>query len=167
MNPDLQFRGTKLFELTQPMIYGWRRGDQYLYIGKTINGLRRVLTHTVIDVVEPVLETDDFDFWYVNLLELDSRERELIHLFKPKYNQTLKEHKIKLLKGVAKGRKVFPEQFHKIRRQQLENSRIITDPRRMLPKKTTLTTYELEQDRKETEETMKKMFISFMRNSEE
>ncbi len=77
--------------LNQPGLYAWFRGKECLYIGRTMNGLRRLLRHEVIDRVDKVRPTDVFKFFPLGPLaytnELVWLEHYLIHRYQPKYNK--------------------------------------------------------------------------------
>lgn len=73
---------------TMPCVYGWRRGEQYLYIGSTACGGRRLYTHNIINRAERVEETDHIDLWFPPTEELVALEYGLIGQFSPKYNRS-------------------------------------------------------------------------------
>lgn len=67
--------------------YGWWRDGRYLYIGKTIVGVKRWTNHHVINKKLPVQADDVFHLWYCNdEQELGILEIELIELHKPLFN---------------------------------------------------------------------------------
>lgn len=78
-------------------VYGWRRGDQYLYIGKSYKGITRLYHHHVIKP-DKLLPGDKLDVWRLNLpinspyshssLLLSILEDRLIK----KYNPILNKH---------------------------------------------------------------------------
>jgi excinuclease UvrABC nuclease subunit len=69
------------------MCYAWRRGTQYLYVGKTRQGIDRIRTHNIINVIETRRDDDVIEFWICSdSLELDALEKNLIFLHCPKYN---------------------------------------------------------------------------------
>lgn len=90
--PDITYSGKYLYnkniKYKRFFVYGWRRNNHYLYIGRTEAGwgkFRR--THTVINVKEPRLFDDCIDLWFCEgFRELDKLEKDLIEFFKPKYN---------------------------------------------------------------------------------
>lgn len=86
--PALEYLKRKHF------VYGWFRGTDYLYIGITVRGKIRLETHNVINVVDNVLETDEFHFWYPIRSELFQLESWLINFWKPKYQTSrIRPHK--------------------------------------------------------------------------
>lgn len=73
-------------QLTKPLLYGWCRDGTYLYIGASNRGFARLMTHDIVGVVEPILDTDYFCFWFPPQAELFTWERKLININQPKYN---------------------------------------------------------------------------------
>lgn len=85
MEPNLKFIGKNLKK--QPIVYGWRRGAIYLYIGQSKNGIGRIFSSEhAINNEEPLLDADIIDIWLVELKDLKKVEKELIRKFKPRYN---------------------------------------------------------------------------------
>lgn len=89
-------------------IYGIVRNSEYLYIGKTIKGTKRILSHRFLE------DTDEFHIWipneYLGLLEV-----KLIKLFKPKFNVrhiNLEKKGNKNMSG--KGSKRHIHKYHKL-----------------------------------------------------
>ena len=89
-----------LANLTSPCIYGWRRGNQYLYIGKSKKGIVRSLNkHHAIDLAE-VQQGDELDVFYPiseatikgKRITLDFLEMKLIQKFQPPLNQVFALH---------------------------------------------------------------------------
>ena len=75
---------------TSNCLYGWKRGNQWLYIGISQNGIKRIYSHDVIGVVEPFQKQDRVVLWSVNEdcgHSLILAEALLIELLKPKYNK--------------------------------------------------------------------------------
>lgn len=87
--PDYTFDGGDVHCLTRPIVYGWRRSGEYLYIGKGKHGIERPFSfdHHVIRTTDKVLDTDKIDVW-VRSSECDALafERLLIERYKPRYN---------------------------------------------------------------------------------
>jgi hypothetical protein len=76
------------FNSLKPRVYAWQRNGVYLYIGMSLKGIARIGKHGIIGKVEPLLETDYFDFWFCETRdEAEQLERGLIKLNKPKYNK--------------------------------------------------------------------------------
>lgn len=71
-----------------PCVYGWRRGFEYLYIGKSAHGLRRPFgVHHVIDQAEPLLDNDAIDVWFVSADLMNGLELDLIRRLRPSLNK--------------------------------------------------------------------------------
>jgi hypothetical protein len=80
--------GSELFNLCRPFVYAWCRKGEYLYIGATLSGLKRIVFHHVIGKVDKVLDDDAFELWYGDdANEVFTLERELIIMHQPKYNK--------------------------------------------------------------------------------
>lgn len=69
-------------------IYGWKRNNEYLYIGMSLNIFKRLSTHSVVGIIEDFKDDDKIDIWYCKREELCNLETKLIEHFKPKYNKT-------------------------------------------------------------------------------
>src|SRR5262245_59147615 len=81
-------------------VYGWRRGDRYLYIGASNFLFRRLASHHVIDIRDKIEAGDVIDYWLCRADELFDVEARLIDLYKPVYNEVVlrsmeKEHRLK------------------------------------------------------------------------
>lgn len=92
---------TDLGKLQDPFIYGWCRDGVYLYIGSSQVGFKRLLTHNIVGVITPILDSDYFHFWYPPVEQLRSWERKLINLHRPNFNDLgsgatalIKDHKV-------------------------------------------------------------------------
>jgi hypothetical protein len=89
------FSGLRFKQLKLPCIYAWKRGNRYLYIGKSVKGIRRLLDkqHEVIDVEEPMQPNDVIEIYLQatgeNLAEL---EKAFIRKHKPAYNYQFAGH---------------------------------------------------------------------------
>lgn len=70
-----------------PLVYGWKRDNEYLYIGMSVIGIIRFYTHNIINVKEEMLITDNIDIWYSTLDDVKKLERQLIGIYNPKYNK--------------------------------------------------------------------------------
>lgn len=83
---------TRFRDILEPVVYGWRRGEQYLYIGYSKNGLRRACEsdHHVIGKVEAVGDHDVLDLWVCKTpVEARNLEREMIGQHQPEYNKAI------------------------------------------------------------------------------
>lgn len=81
------FHNNKGIYLPRYLVYGWRRGTFYLYIGRSSSGKERFLYgHHVVDKVEPIRNTDFIDVWYCEKYELEGLELKLIKHYQPTYN---------------------------------------------------------------------------------
>lgn len=80
MKPDLSI------PLVESCVYGWRRGERYLYIGRTLNLFRRIGGHHVIDSKESCVSGDVIDVWFCPEHKLDLREKLLIKEHRPLFN---------------------------------------------------------------------------------
>jgi excinuclease UvrABC nuclease subunit len=70
------------------IVYAWRRGEEYLYIGRSMRGYQRVFQHKIINVVEDLLEVDNIDIYVCDSREETIRlESNLIFRKKPRYNK--------------------------------------------------------------------------------
>ena len=79
----ITYRKEELRSLLGPMVYMIRRGEEYLYIGATTRGLRRVFSHewTLIESSEIVLET------CADWKQARALEARLIREHQPRYNK--------------------------------------------------------------------------------
>jgi len=78
------YKPSELPNLLRPIVYGWRRGDQYLYIGKSKRGTSRIVDGNVLRF--HVEEGDVVDIWKATLQNVDHLEIKFIRKFNPKYN---------------------------------------------------------------------------------
>lgn len=67
-------------------IYCWQRNGKALYIGQSTHIITRIVRHPVINVVEPVLDTDTIEIYECPPHGLYALEQRLIEQYKPKYN---------------------------------------------------------------------------------
>lgn len=77
--------------LRGPIIYIWKRNEQYLYIGKSSEGIYRTFDrrHHAIGATQPN-DDDQFEFIICDSKEeAIDLERRLIYSFKPVYNEIL------------------------------------------------------------------------------
>ena len=115
--PDLRLTGNILIE---PQVYGWRRGQIYLYIGVTTKILGRLSNHHIIGVREKILKSDFIDIWTCPTYSVALQfEGELIQLLSPKYNFALK--RLKLEKGQLRKHVEKIEKIEKIEKPNGEN----------------------------------------------
>jgi hypothetical protein len=73
-----------------PCIYTWKRGEEWLYIGKSYHGLRRILAQHTIISRDNIKDDDEIEIWcYPELSnqELLRLERTWIHNCHPRYNK--------------------------------------------------------------------------------
>lgn len=84
MNPDLTLPASLCFGYA---VYGWRRRDRYLYIGKTNVLFTRFRDHHVIGIADDIdIGLDQIDVWLCTKTTIDVIETSLIRLHKPLYN---------------------------------------------------------------------------------
>jgi predicted GIY-YIG superfamily endonuclease len=70
-----------------PVVYAWKRGDEYLYIGFTSCLYRRFGGHHVIGKRDELKPTDQFDVWYFrSRREARAFELRMIAHYHPKFN---------------------------------------------------------------------------------
>lgn len=80
--------GVEYLHGTKPIVYAWKRGETYLYIGMSESGVKRIYTHNIIGVADHV---DPLDM--IEIIICDNRahalfiENDLIGRHNPKYNQ--------------------------------------------------------------------------------
>jgi hypothetical protein len=87
---SLRLAGWEYLDYLTDCVYGWKRGSKWLYIGSSSFGLRRVFTHSVINVKEKVQNSDEIVVWQfpnIDLPTLLSIEMKAINAFKPLYNK--------------------------------------------------------------------------------
>lgn len=88
------FDGQEWLRLNRPLVYGWWRGWECLYIGRSENGFTRVISdrHHVINIAEPVQPNDEFKLYFVKEGEPDDHaiyvEELFIRQYRPTYNKT-------------------------------------------------------------------------------
>src|SRR3990167_4389974 len=61
--PDQVLSESAYHQLTGPCVYAWVRDKTVLYVCQSATGLRRLITHNVIDRVESVLPGDQILVW--------------------------------------------------------------------------------------------------------
>lgn len=81
------FSPDSLPDINTSLVYGWRRITKYLYIGKSIRGIQRILRNHVIKSYR-INKVDKIDIWFCLENEVDELEKLLIGKHKPKYNIT-------------------------------------------------------------------------------
>lgn len=91
--PTLKLYGAEVIKLQEPCVYGWQRGNTWLYIGFSSVGIARTLAsnHHILSVYE-ILPGDDFYIWHFpekTVEEVKAFEATLIMLLEPKFNKTL------------------------------------------------------------------------------
>jgi|SRR3990172_6277688 len=83
----LKITGIDFSILISPGVYSWRRGNNYLYIGKSYKLIHRILNHDIIGVVEDLLPDDIIEFLPLGRDEIEVAEKQLIRKYNPKYNK--------------------------------------------------------------------------------
>lgn len=83
MKPDHTFPASLIL---RPCVYGWRRNENYLYIGQSIRVIARLRNHHVVDKGVKIQGLDVIDIWYCDKSELGNFERALIKHFNPPLN---------------------------------------------------------------------------------
>ncbi len=82
--------GSDLKRYKQPCIYGWFRDGRCLYIGKSDNGLERILSeHHVIGIKSRIEDRDEFRLLFMDYIspeELVELEKTYIKNYRPVYN---------------------------------------------------------------------------------
>lgn len=89
--PDFIIDGKEYLKGVRSIIYGWKRRGDWLYIGMSTIGLYRLYAHNTLNVVEPILDIDEFFIWYVDKDKLFDLEKELIQTLKPEHNKTIRK----------------------------------------------------------------------------
>lgn len=85
--PDLTFKPSELSRLRAIWVYIWKRDKQALYIGRTTQGMMRLLGHNVIGRIEEVQPDDRFEaFICASWEEAQELETRLINELAPKHN---------------------------------------------------------------------------------
>ena len=88
------------------LVYGWKRGNEFLYIGASRNGICRLVeNHHVIGKKGEVQDTDEFCFWLIpeNMKSVDQLETSLIAKFQPRFNKLTMTHSIEKLRQQKEG----------------------------------------------------------------
>lgn len=103
----MTYSGADLILLKDYLVYAWKRGEDWLYIGTTTN-VSRVFRHNIIDAAEKVLPTDQILLWsgFSDWYEADHFAVSLTLEVKPKYsvilphkdNRTLSEQECPICK---------------------------------------------------------------------
>ena len=79
------YKPNELPELNRPIVYGWKRNDQYLYIGQSKKGTKRLLNHEIID--GRIMQGDLITIWLINSVEkIDKVEIYFIMKYNPIHN---------------------------------------------------------------------------------
>lgn len=87
--PDRVYGPKILKQMAQSCIYAWRRRRQWLYVGRSVLGLARVLSRHHVKIVERCRKGDRLLTWHcANEAELARLEVSLIRRYRPKYNVT-------------------------------------------------------------------------------
>lgn len=87
--PTIAFDGDLIVDLIRPCVYAWVRGDQWLYVGKSMVGVSRVISahHSTIRP-SMILATDRILFWQRHgAQEIAALESRLIDAKQPLYNK--------------------------------------------------------------------------------
>jgi hypothetical protein len=69
-------------------VYGWFRQTKCLYIGQSKRGIHRIFTHSIINVVEPLLPGDEIRIIWTIPDHVNHLESFLIDREGPKYNKS-------------------------------------------------------------------------------
>ena len=90
--PTLQLYGVEIEKLLSPCVYGWQRGNEWLYIGFSAHGLSRVInsSHHIFKTYT-MWNTDIIYLWQPEgktITEMKALEQTLILLLEPKFNRT-------------------------------------------------------------------------------
>jgi hypothetical protein len=85
-------------EFNTSFVYGWKRGEEFLYIGQTRNGFRRLIFHNIIGVMDVLQDDDEIIIWYTPIELLSVVESYMILQYKPKLNNYRKP-KVRPRKG--------------------------------------------------------------------
>lgn len=86
-----------------PITYAWRRNDEWLYVGASKMGVRRLDTHTIINT-KNIQEGDTIQIWtHTNKSAARRLERELIIKHYPKYNRYCGRLRTNKLTGAGRG----------------------------------------------------------------
>jgi predicted GIY-YIG superfamily endonuclease len=103
--PKHKICGAEFNSLTGHAVYGWKRGNDFLYIGSTGNFLDRVGSHNIIGKVEPVQNQDQIIVWpgSEDFMEVMAFEAELNRKFRPKYSTPLLRGEIRELPCITCG----------------------------------------------------------------
>lgn len=108
----VELSGREFKIATGPCLYGWKRGQSWLYIGQSSNGLKRIMDkrHQALGV-HPIEDDDQIFIWHLprakNKHILLLIEEALIGYYKPLYNICHKDVNIpreeaKMFLGVVK-----------------------------------------------------------------
>ena len=82
--------GAQFLEYKRPLVYVWKRGDEYMYVGLGACGVGRMFgTHPCL---KHIRETDTLSWTFFETVEEAKRvERRLIANYKPAHNVALKK----------------------------------------------------------------------------
>jgi len=92
LGPPTTISGLMVTMLQSSLVYAWRRGDRWLYVGCSAQGIARPLgsSHHVIGKRGEVRPDDQIDIWrFASYDEAATVEYELRHLFMPQLNGRL------------------------------------------------------------------------------
>jgi len=86
--PHTVLSGKSLLNANRPGVYGWLRGDKYLYIGQSVRVLNRLGSHNIIGTpANPILPDDKIVVWYFKTQqEAVFKEMEMIMEYLPPLN---------------------------------------------------------------------------------
>ena len=84
--PDIVIHGIEFLSWSQPALYIWRRGQEYLYIGTSRKPMQRIVLHNVIGKTEPVLAADVIEVYFADWGRLIYIEEDLNKRYQPKYS---------------------------------------------------------------------------------
>jgi len=77
--------------ITECGIYGWYKNSRYLYIGQSINIIRRLKTHQTVHFLNL---NDEIHVWYCSPSELNKLEGQLIRHFMPELNKKIPKEEV-------------------------------------------------------------------------
>jgi len=90
--PSSIFNTSLLLKYKGACVYEWKRGEEYLYIGRSTNLFLRLYTHNVIGKLEPIQEQDTITIYHCETEdEMIILEKKLIKRIRPKYNRQIRD----------------------------------------------------------------------------
>lgn len=122
MKYRIEFKGTVFNNLVSPLVYCWKRNNQYLYIGMSSRGVTRLFDkHERINKVE---DEDKFEIIICDSIqEAIELEKKLIQTFKPIYNEVIYNYTPTYISGGECQCKICNNKFN----SESKNSKICND----------------------------------------